>query len=104
MFGLHTTTSGLGPMLAACSPGLRAFTHADQAAPATLPSSPDIQVDTVATGLEHPWGLALLPDGRFLVTERNAGHLRLGASDGALSVPLEGVPEVFRFEGETERS
>jgi glucose/arabinose dehydrogenase len=49
---------------------------------------------TVATGLEHPWGLAALPDGTWLVTER-PGRLRRIARDGAVSAPLTGVPEVY---------
>jgi len=52
-----------------------------------------IKVETLATGLEHPWGMAFLPDGRMLVTER-AGRLRILTSDGTLSEPLTGVPEV----------
>jgi aldose sugar dehydrogenase len=52
-----------------------------------------INVETVATGLAHPWGLAFLPDGRMLVTERS-GTLRLVSKDGKLSEPLSGVPEV----------
>ncbi|TVP46440.1 MAG: PQQ-dependent sugar dehydrogenase [Gemmatimonadales bacterium] len=64
----------------------------------------EVRVDTIAVGLEHPWGLALLPDGRFLVTERNPGTLRLGGAEGELSGPLDGVPEIFRYEGETGRS
>ena len=63
-----------------------------------------VRMETVAKGLEHPWGLALLPEGRFLVTERNSGNLRLGTVDGALSDPIDGVPTVFRYEGETGRS
>jgi aldose sugar dehydrogenase len=51
------------------------------------------KVTDVAKGLEHPWGVELLPDGRFLVTER-PGRLRLVARDGQLSEPLTGVPEV----------
>jgi len=47
----------------------------------------------VARGLAHPWGLAFLPEGRMLVTER-PGRLRLVGSDGGLSDPLAGVPEV----------
>lgn len=49
---------------------------------------------TVAEGLEHPWSLAFLPDGRMLVTER-PGRLRIVAKDGTLSDPLRGVPEVY---------
>jgi glucose/arabinose dehydrogenase len=53
-----------------------------------------IKVETVVNGLDHPWGLAFLPDGRILVTER-PGQLRLVSKDGALSEPLAGVPKVF---------
>jgi glucose/arabinose dehydrogenase len=52
-----------------------------------------IRVVTVATGLEHPWGLAFLPDGRMLVTER-PGRVRIVAKGGTLSAPLAGVPAV----------
>ena len=52
------------------------------------------RVTDVATGLEHPWGVEVLPDGRFLVTER-PGRLRLVGRDGRLSEPLAGVPEVY---------
>jgi glucose/arabinose dehydrogenase len=51
-------------------------------------------VTEVARGLEHPWGVELLPDGRFLVTER-PGRLRIVDRDGRLSAPLIGVPEVY---------
>jgi aldose sugar dehydrogenase len=52
-----------------------------------------LKVETVAGGLEHPWGLAFLPDGRMLVTER-AGRLRIVGPDGTKSDPVKGVPEV----------
>jgi glucose/arabinose dehydrogenase len=52
-----------------------------------------VAMETVAGGLEHPWGLAFLPDGRMLVTER-PGRLRVISEDGALSEPLAGVPDV----------
>jgi glucose/arabinose dehydrogenase len=51
------------------------------------------QVVTVARGLESPWGLAFLPDGRMLLTER-PGRMRIATAAGALSPPLQGVPKV----------
>ncbi|MEN3113139.1 PQQ-dependent sugar dehydrogenase [Uliginosibacterium paludis] len=52
-----------------------------------------VQITTVASGLANPWGLAFLPDGRMLVTERE-GRLRIVSPDGKLSEPVEGLPEV----------
>ncbi len=56
--------------------------------------SGDLRVETVATGLVHPWALAFLPDGRMLVTER-PGRLRIVTRDGKLSPPVEGLPPIF---------
>jgi aldose sugar dehydrogenase len=50
-------------------------------------------VKTVAQGIERGWGLALLPDGRMLVTER-AGRMRFIGVDGKLSAPLRGLPPI----------
>jgi glucose/arabinose dehydrogenase len=52
-----------------------------------------IRVDTVASGLDSPWSLAFLPDGRMLVTERG-GQMRIVTREGIVSAPLPGVPEV----------
>lgn len=49
--------------------------------------------ETVASGLDHPWAVAFLPQGRFLVTER-PGRMRIVGAQGALGAPLAGVPEV----------
>ncbi|MGH7165814.1 MAG: PQQ-dependent sugar dehydrogenase [Nitrospiraceae bacterium] len=62
--------------------------------PTPAPVSAPVRVQTVADGLEHPWGLAFLPDGRMLVTER-PGRLRIVGRDGRLSEPLAGVPQVL---------
>lgn len=47
----------------------------------------------VASGLVEPWGLALLPDGRWLVTER-PGRLRIITAEGAIGEPIAGLPAV----------
>lgn len=60
--------------------------------PASTPGV--VRAETVARGLENPWGLDFLPDGRMLVTER-PGRLRIVAADGSLSLPLDGVPAVY---------
>ncbi len=51
------------------------------------------RTETVASGLENPWGVAFLPEGRFVVTEKS-GRLRLVAADGKLGGPIQGVPPV----------
>ena len=52
-----------------------------------------VKAQTVASGLQNPWGLAFLPGGRFLVTER-PGRLRIVAADGKLSGPIDGLPAI----------
>jgi glucose/arabinose dehydrogenase len=73
------------------------------AAPATAqaPRSPTpdpkplpARVASVVSGLEHPWGLAFLPDGDMLVTER-PGRLRRITKDGKISAPTAGLPKIF---------
>ena len=56
-----------------------------------------VRVTPLTTGLQHPWGLAFLPDGRMLVTER-AGRLRVISKDFKLeAAAIEGLPTVAVF-------
>ena len=65
-----------------------------QATPEVGSEAGPVKVTEIASGLEHPWAVALLPDGGFLVTER-PGRLRRVGADGAISAPIAGVPEVW---------
>ena len=58
------------------------------------------RVNVLVRGLEHPWSMAFLPDGRLLVTERE-GRLRVISPDFKLQPqPIEGLPEtVTRGQG-----
>jgi glucose/arabinose dehydrogenase len=57
-------------------------------------SAGELEVRTVARGLVNPWALAFLPDGTMLVTER-PGRMRIVTTEGQVSPPLKGVPEVW---------
>ena len=83
------TSRSLFPVLLAVAAGA-ACQDEPHAAPG---GETKVAVTTVAKGLEHPWSLAFLPDGRMLVTER-LGRLRYVTREGALSDPVAGVPRV----------
>lgn len=53
-----------------------------------------VSVATFAEGLERPWGIAALPGGQFVVTER-PGRMRIINADGSVSGPLAGLPAVW---------
>ena len=75
----------------------------DDATPGTSDGAASAQASTgnsadgiteIASGLEHPWSVALLPDGGFLVTERPGRLLHIDAN-GTKSAPISGVPPVW---------
>ncbi|MGN1057586.1 MAG: PQQ-dependent sugar dehydrogenase [Comamonas sp.] len=53
----------------------------------------DIRPEVVAQDLQHPWAVAFLPEGDFLVTER-PGRMRVVGADGSLGAPIQGLPEI----------
>jgi aldose sugar dehydrogenase len=60
--------------------------------PAALQAQ-SLRAEEVATGLEHPWAVAFLPQGRFLLSERS-GRMRVIDAAGRASEPLAGLPEI----------
>lgn len=74
----------------------------ESAAPAEVMSvsAGILSIERLAT-LEFPWGMALLPDGRLLITEK-PGRLRIW-EDGTLSDPIEGVPQVVYRGAQSEQ-
>ena len=70
------------------SPAFAAQTRAPERS-----SGIELEVSILASGLRNPWGIAPLPGGGYLVTER-VGNLRVLGADGVLSDPLGGVPKV----------
>ena len=60
-----------------------------------LKSGVQLKTTILATDLDSPWGIAVLPDGGYLITERS-GQLRYLKADGELiDKPIKGVPDVF---------
>jgi aldose sugar dehydrogenase len=88
---------GVAMALAAMLPACRAQqpgSGSQQVADTAKSQAGDIRMTEIARGLQHPWSVALLPDGGFLVTER-AGRLRRVQPDGTVSAPLAGLPAVW---------
>jgi glucose/arabinose dehydrogenase len=72
---------------------LVAFAVAPSSAQTIQSSAGALTATVIADGLNHPWALGFLPDGRMLVTERS-GALRV-ITDGVAGAPIQGVPEVY---------
>ena len=52
-----------------------------------------LKLEEIASGLKHPWGMAFLPNGDALITERS-GELRLLTAQGLVKKPISGLPDV----------
>ena len=76
---------------------LLSFTTAGRAEQTNAPAAPAtaIQVEDIARGLQNPWGMQFLPDGRMLVTER-PGLMRIITKNGKISEPVTGLPNVVQ--------
>ena len=73
---------------------LAGFSTSQASEPLIATEQHKIRVRTVASGLEHPWSVAFLSDGRFLVSER-PGRLRVISAEGVVSAaPVAGLPRV----------
>lgn len=100
----HLMTFAIAAVMAtgACAQGVsQGAKNAPQFAPAfpnqtrapAVNSGVALQIDVLAEGLDTPWGVELLPEGGYLVTERS-GALRM-VKDGKVSAPISGVPQVL---------
>lgn len=86
---------GFGAVFGAVLLAAMASSVAKAAADSVLDTSAGpMQITLVAQGLDEPWGIAHLPDGRFLVTERDRARLRLFGADGADLGDIAGLPDV----------
>lgn len=74
---------------------LLAFTAQPATAQTYMTEHGEVSLKIVADGLDHPWGLAFLPDGTMIVSERDPGTLRIVAPNGTVMPPLKGVPEAY---------
>jgi glucose/arabinose dehydrogenase len=94
---IRTSVSALSIALLAACGGQAAAPEA--AEDGSLTSSDGLRLVPIAEDLEFPWGMAALPNGDLLVTERE-GRLRLIANDTLVDAPLTGLPEDILVEGQ----
>jgi aldose sugar dehydrogenase len=92
---LFALCAGLGLGTALSSPAVGQSSQPDEIKPtAEVPMAEGWRKTTVVDGLEHPWGMAFLPDGSLLITER-PGRMRIVRDGELVDDPIENVPDVF---------
>ena len=89
-----TCMTAVGSIAALLMIGCTSETAPAASGEAIVSEQATFHVEKVVDGLETPWGMAFLPDGSMLITER-PGRLRLVTSQGLDPEPIAGVPKVF---------
>jgi len=94
---IRTSVSALAIALLTACGGQAAAPEA--AEDGSITSSDGLRLVPIAEELEFPWGMAALPNGNLLVTERE-GRLRLISDDALVAAPLTGLPDDILVEGQ----
>lgn len=94
---IRTSLSALSVILLAACGGQAVAPEA--AADGSLTSSDGLKLVPIAEDLEFPWGMAALPNGDLLVTERE-GRLRRISGDALVAAPVTGLPNDILVEGQ----
>lgn len=66
---------------------------AGQTRVAGVKTTSNFRAQVLSDKLDRPWGITSLPDGRFLITEKD-GDMRIASADGTLSEKIKGIPAV----------
>ncbi|MEO0360476.1 MAG: PQQ-dependent sugar dehydrogenase [Pseudomonadota bacterium] len=82
-----------GRVFGAIAAGAASMAWAEGHGTSFVTSEHSFVLETIAEGLENPWGLDFLPGGRVVVTER-PGRLRIVEADGTIGEPLGGMPDI----------
>ena len=91
---LFVTAAATLLMLCACSASIGAEATPGHSSDPVQTEKARVRLETVVSGLDHPWGVAFFPDGRALITER-PGRLRMLGKDGRLGNPITGIPPLY---------
>lgn len=94
MIAKYTTAVVAASALALTGMAVPAFAQPDNQVESVATQGAVVSVRRIAEGLDTPWGMDFLPDGRMLVTQK-PGDLVIVSADGSISEPVAGTPEVW---------